>query len=812
MSDHIHAETNAGLEIGHVLFIDIVAYSNRTVDEQKELVTRLNYLVRNTAQFRSAEAAGKLIRIPTGDGMALAFFTSPEAPVNCAIELTKEAQADDKLELRMGIHSGPVDRLADVNERTNLAGAGINMAQRIMDCGDAGHILLSQRIADDLAQYDRWRPLLHNLGEVELKHGIHIGVVSLYDGEFGNAAIPGRIKQAEEERTAFRQRAEKARRRRISLSAAAAVFALVSIGFGMRAWQRHVVLTSAEKLNSAASVEKSIAVLPLENLSDEKENAFFADGIQEDILTSLAKISDLKVISRTSVMEYRGRGAARNLREIAKALGVENVLEGSVRRSGNHVIVNVQLIDARNDRHMWAERYDRTIADSMSIQGELATEIAGALQATLEPEEKSRLETKPTKNPDAYVVYLKAREREGEGDVWTTENQVAAEKLYEQAIALDPDFALAYAEASLLNSYIYASTHEDATRIKARAQAEEAVRLAPSLGDARRALGLCLYWGEKDYDAALKEFALAAAASPNDATVLSYTAGIYRRQGRWRESIASLRRAQDLDPRNDVAIYNAGLDYLLVRDWPAATACFNRGLEIAPDEAQLGLKIALAYLEVFRNGTPASARNIMRKIPATVDPDGRVTRANWDLAMLHRDFAAAEKFLNDSAARVIDPDWPKSASLGQVALARGDAASAQRFFMMAAPEVEARVRDHPDEPLFHEALGLLYAYMSRKDDAIREARRAVELEPQSQDAFHGALHQAALAQVYALTGEADQAITLVERLLTVPGPVQMSVTQSITLAELRLRWEWDSLRKNPRFEKILSGTEPKTIY
>ncbi len=801
----MRAETNAGLEIGHVLFIDIVGYSKRTVDEQKELVTRLNELVRNTAQFRSADAApGKLIRIPTGDGMALVFFTSPDAPVNCAIELAKADQASPKLGLRMGIHSGPVDWLADVNERTNLAGAGINMAQRVMDCADAGHILLSQRIADDLAQYDRWRPLLHNLGEVELKHGVRLGIVSLYNAEFGNAAIPAKIKQAQEERAAFRHHAEKARRRRINLGAAAAVLLLVSIGLGMWAWQRHVALNSAEKLNSAVNVEKSIAVLPLENLSDEKENAFFADGIQEDILTSLAKIGDLKVISRTSVMEYRGRAAARNLREIAKALGVENVLEGSVRRSGDRVIVNVQLIDARNDRHIWAERYDRTVADSMGIQGELATEIAGALRAKLEPEEKARLETRPTKNSDAYVLYLKALERESS----TTEDQIATEKLYEQAIALDPEFALAYAQASLLNSWVYEDTHEEATRIKARTQAEEAVRLAPNLGDAHQALGLSLYWGEKDYGAALKEFVLAAAASPNNPEVLSYIAGIYRRQGRWRESIASLQRVQDLDPCNGPSIFNAALDYLLVRDWSAATACYNRLFEIWPNAARIGL----AYLEVFRNGTPASGRDILRKIPAGVDPDGAVTHANWDLAMLERDFAAAETILNDSPARVIDPDWPKSASLGQVALARGDAASAQRFFMMAAPELETRARDHPDQALFHGGLGLLYAYMGRKEDAISEARRAVELEPESQDAFHGALHEAVLAQVYALTGEADQAITLIERLLTIPGPVSTELTQSITQAELRLRWEWDSLRKDPRFQKMLAGPEPKTIY
>ena len=566
-----------------------------------------------------------------------------------------------------------------------------------------------------------------------------------------------------------------------------------------------VLKRSAKPVSQAAAVpEKSLAVLPLENLSDEKENAFFADGIQDDILTNLAKIGDLKVISRTSVMEYRG--AARNLREIAKALGVENILEGSVRRSGNRVIVNVQLIDARHDRHIWAERYDRTMADSMSIQGELATEIAGTLQAKLEPEEKARLEMKPTKNAEAYVLYLKALEREKTG--WTTEDNIATEKLYGQAIALDPGFALAYARASLLNSYIYDGNHEEKTKIKARAQAEEAVRLAPSLGDAHLALGLCLYWGEKDYAAALKEFALAAAASPNDPEALSYIAGIYRRQGRWRESIASLQRVQDLDPRNGFSIYNAALDYLLVRDWPAATASYNRLLEIAPDAPDA--RVGVAYLEVYRNGTPASGRNILRKIPPGIDGD--VTRAKCDLAMLERDFAAAEKILNDFPGRVIDPDWPKSASLGQVALARGDATSAQRFFVAAAADMETRTRDHSDQPVNHESLGLIYAYMGRKEDAIREARRAIELEPESQNAFHGAVHAANLAQVYALTGEAEQAITLIERLLTIPGPVQPGLPQSITLAELRLRWEWDSLRRDPRFQKILAGPEAKTVY
>jgi TolB-like protein/Flp pilus assembly protein TadD len=558
---------------------------------------------------------------------------------------------------------------------------------------------------------------------------------------------------------------------------------------------------------SAYKIDKSIAVLPFQNFSEEKENAFFADGVHGELLSNLAKIKELKVISRTSVMQYKS-GIPRNLKEIAQQLGVSNVVEGSVRRSGDHVRVSVQLIDARTDRHVWGQNYDHTLADSLALQGDLATEIAGALQAKLAPEEKARLETKPTKNTDAYVLYLKALE--GDSLESTDEESIATEKLYAQAIALDPAFALAWARASLVNTRLYDWNQEEENKIKARAQAEEALRLAPNLGDAHLALGLCLYWGEKDYPAALKEFAVAAAASPNDPEVLSYIAGIYRRQGRWRESIASVQRVQDLDPRNGLSIYNAGLDYVLVRDWPAATACFNRLLEIAPDSPWA--RIFLAYLEVYRNGTPGSGRNILRKMPPGVDPDGAVTKAKCDLAMLERDFAAAEKILNDFPRPTIDPGWPKSASLGQVALARGDAPSAQRSFMAAAADVETWTRDHSDQPVNHESLGLIYAYMGRKEDAIREAHRAVEMEPESQNAFHGAMRAASLAQVYALTGEADQAITLIERLLTTPGPFQPTLSYSITLAELRLRWEWDSLRKHPRFQKILAGPEPKTVY
>ncbi len=545
-------------------------------------------------------------------------------------------------------------------------------------------------------------------------------------------------------------------------------------------------------------LEKSIAVLPFENFSDNKENSYFAAGIQDDVLTSLAQIHDLKVISRTSVMAYQKPGG-RNMREISQALGVANVLEGSVRRTGKRVLVNVQLIDARNDRHIWAERYDRAVADSIGLQGELATQIATALKAKLAPEERARLEARPTTNSEAYMLYLT-----GLG----TEDYIEAEQFYMQAIALDPGFALAYARASMRNSGI--AGDDRARNARARAQAEEALRLSPNLGEAHMALGLCLYVGAKKYDAALKEFEVAAATSPNNAEISIYVAGIYRRQGRWRESVASFQRAMSLDPRNRGLALNAGNNYLFMRDWSAAAVCYNRTLEIKPDSVVP--KIGLAYLEVFRNSNPAAGREILQDIPAGINPNGIVIMARWDLAMLERDYATAEKIVTDSPLEDFR-DLPKTFYQGRIALARGDIESAQRYFAAARPDAEKRVRDNPDAAERRAQLALLYAYMQRKEDAIRESRRAVELEPESQNAFHGALWAANLALVYALVGEPDQALTLIERLLSTPGAVHYpDFSSSITLAELRLRWEWDPLRTNPRFKKILAGPEPKTIY
>jgi TolB-like protein/class 3 adenylate cyclase/Tfp pilus assembly protein PilF len=804
------AESKPALEfgIGHVLFIDIVGYSKLLIDDQHESLEKLNQIVRNTSTFASANAAGKLSRLPTGDGMVLVFASTPAAPVQCALEISRALQSHLELHVRMGIHSGPVSAIRDLNDRANVAGGGINMAQRVMDCGDAGHILVSKRLAEDLEQYRQWQPHLHDLGEVEVKHGVRVAIVNLYTDELGNREVPAKFRTAAQQPAGREVVPAPRLQRKIGLVAGAVGLLAV---LGISAWIfTHRIAPKSEKIpsESPSIPAKSIAVLPLENLSEEKENAFFADGIQDDVLTSLTKISDLKVISRTSVMQYRGRGASRNLREIAQALGVKNVLEGSVRRVGNRVLVNVQLIDARTDRHIWAERYDRTIADSIGLQGELATEIAKALKAKLAPEEKRTLETKPTSNPDAYVLYLRARELEENAE--TPEDLRTVNQLYAQAIALDPTFALAHAWASMSYSEQFFQTHDPTLKAKARAQAEEALRLSPSLGEAHLALGLYFDLTELNYSAALEQFTIALTALPNNVEALDHMARIYRRQGRWREAIAGFEQVRSLNPLAEPA--ELVRTYWMVRDWPAAAVAMKRNLARIPDNPLP--RVGLAQIEVVANGNLAAAKAKLREIPAGVDPDGEVTLANWNLSMLERDFARAEKWLADFPPDEFPEAGPKSFYQAQTALAWGEVELARNLFEKVSPALEDNVRDHPDTANHHSALGILYAYMGRKEDAIREARRAVELTPEKTDALNGVQRACDLALVYALTGEADQAVTLIERLVRTPGATlrQQFYHGGITQAELGLRWQWDPLRSNPRFQKLLQGPEPKTNY
>jgi TolB-like protein/Tfp pilus assembly protein PilF len=791
--------TNVGpgvrLEIGHVLFIDLVGYSKLLLDEQREHLQCLTDIVLNTEQVRTAEGVDKLIRLPTGDGMALVFFNSPEAPVRCAIEISKGLKQNPHLKLRMGIHSGPVNEVRDVNGRANVAGAGINIAQRVMDCGDAGHILLSKRVAEDLAHSRQWRTYLHDLGECAVKHGVPIFIVNLYTDEIGNGQLPEKVKQWQSEQA--RQAASSSSippRKYVLIAAAALLIAVASFGVWLYFKQSEV---------TSLVLEKTIAVLPFQNFSPDKDNAFFADGVQDDILTSLAKIKDLRVISRSSVMKFRDV-AEQNLRQIGKTLGVANVLEGSVRREGDRVVVNVQLINAQNARQIWANRYDRTLADSLGLQGELASEIADALRATLSTDEQARVTAKPTQNPDAYVFYLRANQISRNPDT-LLEDYKTAEQLYMQAIALDPNFALAHARLASVCAEIfhYYQPTED-WKNKARTEAQIALRLQPNLAEAHFALGQCIYWMDQDYDRALEQFDVAARLAPSNGDIGRLIAAIKRRQGKWRQSLEEYERVAKLDPQNPNTIRELIFTNTAMRRWPEAAQLVEQLRAMAP--TSIVAKIQRGYVEFWWKGDTSLLKSLLNQVPPGVDPDGGVTAVRWEVAMLDRDYAAARRAIDASTAKELsytgEGSTPRSFFEGSIALAQGDAVGAQKHFKEAAPILENAVKEAPLSAIRRANLGWLYAFMGRKEDAIREGRQAVEMKPESKDAVDGVIVNCYLALIYARVGEKDLALTLLERLIKTPGAVD-SVDYSITINDLKHRWEWDPLRSDPRFQKLL---------
>ena len=548
---------------------------------------------------------------------------------------------------------------------------------------------------------------------------------------------------------------------------------------------------------AARKVDKSIAVLPFQNLSDEKENAYFADGMQDDILTNLSKIGDLKVISRTSVMSYRD--GARNAREIGKSLGVGTLLEGSVRRSGNRVRVNVQLINANNDEHIWAEDYDRELTDVFAIQTDLAQKIASALQAKLSPNEKARLDRRPTRDSDAYLLYVQAHGYANRPDRFR-DTSLKAEELFEQAIKLDRNFAAAYAGLSMVESWLY---HESepipAHREKARLNAEESLRLQPNLPEGHLALGFSYYYGDRDYERALSEFEIAKRDLPNEADAYSAIAAIQRRQGKWAESTANFEKAVSLDPKNANVLFNLGLNYMAQRDFETADKIFDRAIAADPQAfASRGMKSALA---IAWKGDVGFVEKQLSLVPGEFDPDGLVTAARVGILMLQRKFADALKLLQQFRGEtLLYPDTgpcPKALLEGRLYLYQGDKTKAQAAFERARPVAEQLVRDAPGDPGRHVQLGAVLAGLGLKEEAVNEGRKAVESVPESQDAFEGPQATAALAEIYAWVGEYDEAFRLLDHLLKVPN--------GLTVPTLKLDPIWDPLRKDPRFQTLIDS-------
>src|SRR5262249_13375841 len=623
-----------------------------------------------------------------------------------------------------------VKQVRDVDDRISVAGAGINIAQTVMDCGDAGHILVSKHATEDLAQSRQWRPYLHDLGEYKVKHGTPVHVVNFYAGDFGNPQLPEKFKHSRRRKISpFGSRLEPdgsiATRRWAPITAAlmlATAFALVVFFFLYRSPSKS---TSADVSSSfpATIPEKSIAVLPFENRSDEKENAYFADGVQNEILTNLGKIRDLWVISRTSVMQYKSE-APRNVREIGQQLGVAHVVEGSVQRSGNRVRVTAQLIDARSDTQQWAEHYDRDLADVFAIQSEIAKAIADQLKAKLSPQEKARVDEIPTANTEAYVFYLRANQIERNPDTMLEDYKIA-ERLFAQAIGLDPNFALAHARLASVSAEVFHYYEPtESWRTKARSEAETALRLQPDLAEAHFALGQCIYWMDQDYERALEQFELASRLSPGNRDARRLIAAIKRREGKWEEALDADERVAKLDPQNPNTVREVLFTNASMRRWQEAARWGERMRAMAP--ASLVAKMQSGYVDFWWKGDTSLLKSIVDQVPAGIDPDGTVTSCRWDVAMLRRDYSAAKTVLETSAANELSytnaGTTPKIFFEAYGYLAQGDSVNARKAFELARPEFEAAVKEAPASAERHAVLGWLYALMGRKDDAIREGQ------------------------------------------------------------------------------------------
>src|SRR5947208_630905 len=491
------------LEIVHVLFLDIVGYSKALTDEQQELVDRLNQVVRGSEEFQKAAAADRLIKIPTGDGMALIFYNSPEQPVNCALEISRALRNSPDLPVRMGVHSGPVSAVTDLNDRTNAAGVGITVAQRVMDCGDTGHILVSKRVAEDLQQYSRWRPHLHDLGEVKVKHGERVHVFNLYTDDAGNSDLPKKV-------------------------------------IGAAVQSRAVIAPPAKKV--AKEQRPSICVLPFANMSGDPEQEYFSDGISEDIITDLSKISALHVISRNTAFTFKGKSV--DVGQVASQLKVNHVLEGSVRKAAGRVRITAQLIDPANDSHLWAERYDRDLNDIFALQDEISRAIVDALKVKLLPEEKKAIERRGTENVDAYNLYLMARESYATGFEGDGRRNETIIRLCRRAVEIDPNYAEAWALIAMAEMLLRSNSSGGGDG--GLTAAERALELNADLAEAH-AVKARIFSEEKRHEEASREIETALRLDPESHQVNKCAALLRFRQQRLKESVPYFEKAVALE-------------------------------------------------------------------------------------------------------------------------------------------------------------------------------------------------------------------------------------------------------------------------
>lgn len=795
------------LEIAHLLLIDVVGYSTLLVNEQIDVVQELNRVVRSTSSFQAAQKENKLLRVPTGDGMALIFFRSPEEPTRCAIEIGEALKQHPEVHVRMGIHSGPVNQVTDVSDHVNVAGTGINVAQRIMDCGDAGHILMSQHTAEDLAQYGHWRPFLHDLGEYEVKHGLRVHIVNLHKDGVGNPMFPEKLRRWASWKRKKTPVAKPVRQPKWSrtLVALALCCSAIALAVSFVILFRHGPATSSQG-NAEPDLDKSIAVLPFENRSEEKANGYIADGIQDEILTRLAKIGQLKVISRTSTQHYHS--TPENLPEIARQLGVAHILEGSVQKIGDSVRVNVQLIKAATDSHIWADTFDRKLTDILTVESEVAKAIADKLRAKLTGREEEVIAAKPTQNPEAYDAYLRGLSAMNKA-VHRTASATDAQRCFREAVRLDPNFALSWARLSYVDARGYltqALQPTTALREEARQAADTALRLEPNLGEASVAKGQYHYGCLKDYDTAVQYFEQARQLLPNSSQIPESLAYVSRRKGQWDQAERYFKEAERLDPRNPSLItQHAQLD-IVRRRFPEALRKFDQVLQIVPNDVDtIVLKAAAAQAE---GDLPRAAAWLspLRLVSNNAALETQAYQAILErrpenvIARLKETVAAPDPALGFYNAEL--RFW-----LGWAQQVAGDRAAAEQTWRLARTELESFLKDQPNNYTLIGDLALTSMGLGDKSAALKLAERAIAANPIEKDAVTGPAPVEIMARVAAGTGEPDRAIAALQQLLAIPYASSLA-TQDLPLtpALLRLDPMFDPLRNDRRFQQLTGSS------
>jgi TolB-like protein/Tfp pilus assembly protein PilF len=725
-------------------------------------------------------------------------------------------QEQPHIQLRMGAHSGPVNPVKDVNDQTNIAGSGINIAQRVMDCGDAGHILLSKHLADDLAEYRHWRPYLHDLGEYEVKYGLRLHLVNLHKDNLGNPHLPEKLKRGRRWKQASGVSVRPVITPRWPKYLLTAVLLVSTVALAVSFsvfYRRSSPAVARSSAGEAAAVglpilEKSIAVLPFENRSEDQANAYFAEGIQDEIRTRLSKIADLKVISRTSTQHYKS--TPENLPKIAKQLGVAHILEGSVQKSGDAVRVNVQLIKAANDSHLWGDTFDRKLTDIFSVESEVAKTIADQLRVKLTGQEEQVIAAKPTDNPEAYDAYLRGLAYSLK-TANTPANALAAQKYLREAVRLDPKFALSWALLSYVEARGYLTQALQPTlalREEARQAAETALTLQPDLGEAVLAKGYYQYFCLKDYDTAVRYFEQARQFLPNSSRIPESLAYVTRRQGQWDRSESYFKEAQRLDPRNVNLLTQYALSYIQLRRFAEALRKLDQVLDIAPDDMNtLMFKANIAQAE---GDLPRASALLAPLHPAADDTSELETQVYQ--AILERRPAPIIPRLKEILAK---PDPTLGYLNGELRFysgwaqaVAGDRAAAQESWKQARSELEPFLKEQPQNFFLMEDLALSNMGLGDKATALALSERAIAANPIEKDAPVGPRSFEVLARVAAQMGEPDRAIAALQKLVSIPYEGAMSASP-LTPALLRLDPMFDPLRNDPRFQKLAAVPELK---